>query len=169
MSTTNDLGTIVDDRTVRFERLLPAPVARVWWFLSDPEGMTGWLTDGDVELRVGGRLELRWEGGEVEHGEVTAWEPERVLEYTWNVSGERSLVRYELTPRGARTLLVLTHTRLEPNRLAGYAAGWDSHVAMLVAACDGGSRGFRERYEQILPVYRERVAQRAGVGGELPA
>jgi uncharacterized protein YndB with AHSA1/START domain len=168
MSTTDDLGTIVDDRTVRFERVLPAPVARVWWFLSDPEGMRGWLTDGDVEPRAGGRLELRWDGGVVEHGEVTRWEPERVLEYTWNVSGERSLVRYELTPHGAGTLLVLTHTLLEPNRLAGYAAGWDSHLAMLIAACEGGSREFRETYELMLPVYRERVEQRASIGGELP-
>ena len=158
MSTSEDLGTIVDGTTVRFERVLPAPVARVWWFLSDPAGMAAWLTDGDLEPRAGGRLELRWDTGDVEHGEVTRWEPERVLEYTWNVSGMESVVRYELTPRGDRTLLVLTHTRLEPNRLAGYAAGWDAHVHMLAAACEGASREFQETFERMLPIYRDRVA-----------
>lgn len=162
MSTPDDLGTIVDDRTVRFERVLPAPVARVWWFLTDPEGMSGWLTDGELQPHPGGRLELRWEQGEVERGEVTRWEPERVLEYTWTLSGEPSRVRYELTPHGDGTLLVLTHTRLQPKSLAGYAAGWDAHVAMLAAACEGGSREFRETFERMLPVYRERVARRAG-------
>jgi uncharacterized protein YndB with AHSA1/START domain len=159
MSSTNDLGTIVDGRTVRFERVLPAPAERVWWFLSEREGMSAWLADGDLEPRAGGRLELRWEEGEVQRGEVTRWEPPRVLEYTWNVGGEESVVRYELTPRGDRTLLVLTHTRLAPNRLAGYAAGWDAHVLMLVAACEGTRREFTDTFERMLPVYRERVAE----------
>lgn len=162
MSTTDELGTIVDDRTVRFERLLPAPVTRVWWFLAERQGMAGWLTDGDLEPRAGGRVELRWETGGVQHGEVTRWEPERVLEYTWNAGGEESLVRYELTAHGDRTRLVLTHARLAPNRLAGFAAGWDAHALMLVAACEGTSREFRETFERMLPVYRERVARRAG-------
>src|SRR5262249_48654273 len=147
VSTDDELGTIVDGRTVRFERLLPAPVARVWWFLVDHEGMAGWLADADLEPRAGGRVELRWEDGEIQRGEGTLWEPERALEYTWNVMGEESLVRFELTPEGDRTRLVLTHTRLAANRLAGYAAGWDAHVAMLVAACEGGSREFRETFD----------------------
>jgi len=158
MSASEELGTIVDGSTVRFERILPAPVARVWWFLSDPAGMAAWLTEADLEPRAGGRLELRWEMGDVEHGAVTRWEPERVLEYTWHVAGMESVVRYELTPSGDRTLLVLTHTRLEQNRLAGYAAGWDAHVRMLAAACVGVAREFQETFERLLPVYRERVA-----------
>ena len=162
MSASAELGAIVDGRTVRFERVLPAPVARVWWFLSDPEGMAAWLTEADLEPRAGGRLELRWETGDVEHGEVTRWEPERVLEYTWNVAGMESVVRYELTPHGDRTLLVLTHTRLERNRLAGYGAGWDAHLHMLAAACDGVTREFQETFERMLPVYRELVAELAG-------
>jgi len=158
MSGSDELGTIVDRRTVRFERVLPAPAARVWWFLSDPAGMAAWLTEADLEPRAGGRVELRWQTGDVERGEVTRWEPERVLEHTWNVGGMESVVRYELTPLGDRTLLVLTHTRLESNRLAGYAAGWDAHVHMLAAACEGGGREFQETFERMLPVYRERVA-----------
>jgi uncharacterized protein YndB with AHSA1/START domain len=159
VSTNDDLGTIVDGQTVRFERVLPASVARVWWFLSDREGIAGWLADADLEPRAGGRLELRWEHGEIQRGEVTLWEPERALEYTWNVMGEESLVRFELTPEGDRTRLVLTHTRLAANRLAGFAAGWDAHLVMLVAACEGGRREFRETFDRMLPVYRERAAE----------
>src|SRR5215472_15318640 len=162
MSTTENLGTIIDGTNVRFERILPAPVARVWWFLSDPEGMAAWLTRGELEPRTGGRVELHWESGDVEHGEVTRWEPDRVLEYTWSAGGERSLVRYELTQHGEGTLLVLTHERLAPNRLAGYAAGWDAHLAMLVAACEGAAGAFQETFERMLPIYRERVAEREG-------
>lgn len=159
MSATDELGTIVDGETVRFERVYPAPVARVWWFLTDHEGMAAWFADADLEPRTGGRIEMRWEGAEAEVGEVIVWEPERMLEFTWQSSGEESLVRYELTAQGDRTRLVLTHTRLAANRLAGYGAGWDAHLLMLTAACEGSSRTFDETFERLLPVYRERVAE----------
>jgi uncharacterized protein YndB with AHSA1/START domain len=161
VSANDELGTIVDGRAVRFERLLPVPLARAWWFLSEPEGMAGWLTDADMEPRAGGRLELRWEDGEVQRGEVLLWEPERALEYTWSVKDEESLVRYELAPEDGRTRLVVTHSRLAANRLAGYAAGWDAHLVMLVAACEGGRREFKETFDRVLPIYRERAAEAA--------
>ncbi|HYW23529.1 MAG TPA: SRPBCC family protein [Terriglobales bacterium] len=162
MSTSDEMGMIVDGGSVQFVRVLPAPVARIWWFLSERDGMAAWLTDGEVEPRPGGRLELVWETGEVQRGEVTRWEPERVLEYTWDAGGERSVVRYELTPQGGQTMLVLTHTRLETDRLAGYAAGWDAHLHMLAAACEGASREFQETFDRMLPLYRERVATWSG-------
>jgi uncharacterized protein YndB with AHSA1/START domain len=162
MSATDPLGTIPDATTVRFERILPAPVARVWWYLSDPEGMAAWLAKAELEPRVGGRVELHWESGDVEYGEVTRWEPEHILEYTWSAGGELSLVRYELTPYGEHAQLIVTHERLAANRLAGYAAGWDAHLAMLVAACEGAHRAFQETFELMLPIYRKRVAGLSG-------
>ena len=49
-------GEILDAGTIRFERLLPGPIERVWAFLTESEKRKLWLAAGDFELRPGGKL-----------------------------------------------------------------------------------------------------------------
>jgi uncharacterized protein YndB with AHSA1/START domain len=53
-----DLGIFLDFHSVRFERLLPGPIERVWDYLTKPEYMKTWLAVAKVDLRVGGTVEL---------------------------------------------------------------------------------------------------------------
>src|SRR5262245_12073676 len=51
-------GKVLAPDTVRFERLLPGPIERVWSYLTDPEKRSKWLAGGPMELRIGGPVKL---------------------------------------------------------------------------------------------------------------
>ena len=79
----NDLGKALRVPAVRFERVLPGPVERVWAHLTDCSQLTGWYGDDSViEPREGGAVRLL--GGHI-LGVVTQWKPHNRLAHTWNV------------------------------------------------------------------------------------
>lgn len=79
---------ILETSTVRFERLLPGPIERVWDYLVKPELRRTWLPG-----RMG----------------ITDCSPLRTLEYALPDS---SVVRFDLERRGDNVLLRLSHRRL---------------------------------------------------------
>ncbi len=100
---------ITDAQSVRFERVLPGPIERVWDHLTQPDLQRTWLAESVGDLR-----------------EITACQPLRSVEYSMSDS---SVVSFELEARGKDVLLVLTHRRL-PGWLPG--AGTVLAVALLV-------------------------------------
>ena len=46
-------ATLVKPSTIRFERLLPGPVERVWAYLVESTKRATWLAAGEFDLRVG--------------------------------------------------------------------------------------------------------------------
>ncbi|WST81464.1 hypothetical protein OG762_18615 [Streptomyces sp. NBC_01136] len=87
---------------------LPQPVENVWKALATPEGLRGWLATAQVfEPRLGGAVVLEGLG----EGRITAWDVERITEYT--VEG-RGRVRFHLEPAppdgpGPGTTVRFTH------------------------------------------------------------
>jgi uncharacterized protein YndB with AHSA1/START domain len=68
-----------DMRILHFRVRLPASMETVWPALTTTEGLGAWWTGVDVlEPRLGGTVALRGVGA----GQVTAWDVERVAEYT---------------------------------------------------------------------------------------
>jgi len=147
-------GKLIDDQTVRFERLLPGPVERVWEFITDSDKRALWLCGGEYELEPEGRVEMLFDNsrlsgpddreppekhrsvaGEVRMaGRVLRCEPPRLLEHTWVFGDEHSIVRYELAPVGDDVRLVLTHSRLAaPQVVLSVCGGWHTHLAVLEA------------------------------------
>ncbi|WEO96009.1 hypothetical protein A6P39_019280 [Streptomyces sp. FXJ1.172] len=58
---------------------LPRPMEDVWPAVATRDGLTGWCAAADVlEPRLGGAVVL----GELGSGRVTAWDVDRVAEYT---------------------------------------------------------------------------------------
>jgi hypothetical protein len=57
----SDYGTVTEPQTVRFERILPGPIERVWEYLTDSEKRGMWLASGKMEPRVGAEFELRFD------------------------------------------------------------------------------------------------------------
>ena len=154
----NQLGKITAPGEVRIIRLLPGPIERVWDYLVDAEKRGRWFAGGPMEPRKGGRVELFFCHKNIAPDEtppedhkhvqdpgfkmaatVLRWEPPRVLSYTFD---DESDVTFELSPQGASVQLVLTHRSRGSDLpfLTGYARGWHTHLAQLVALLEGAAR-----------------------------
>ncbi|WP_405646987.1 hypothetical protein [Streptomyces sp. NBC_00019] len=83
---------------------LPRPMEAVWPALATAGGLAGWFTEAEVlEPRLGGAVALRGLGA----GQVTAWDVERVAEYTVEGGGR---IRFHLERDGDDgSVLRLTH------------------------------------------------------------
>ncbi|MFF4276414.1 SRPBCC domain-containing protein [Streptomyces sp. NPDC001536] len=81
-------------RVLHFLVRLPRPMETVWPVLATAEGLAGWFTEAEVlEPRLGGAVALRGLGS----GHVTAWDVERVAEYTLEDGGR---IRFHLERDG---------------------------------------------------------------------
>lgn len=146
-------GEILDTETVRFERLLPGPIERVWSYLVDGENRARWLCGGDTEPSVGGHVDMLFHNASLSgqqdierpekykdmpeevsfSGTVTRWEPPHVLAHSWDYEDNSSEVTYELTEQGDKVRLVLTHTRLSGrDEMQSVCGGWHTHLDILV-------------------------------------
>jgi uncharacterized protein YndB with AHSA1/START domain len=156
------------DRVTALWRLtLDHPLQEVWAALTAPDRLPQWLAPGDIQLRLGGvaRLDFEDSGGVID-SRVTAYEPERLLEYSWSIPGEplRPL-RWMLEPLGSATLLTLRLTVPANEDAARAAAGWAAHLEMLQASLLGAParfpypvfKGAREAYAQQVSALRERA------------
>jgi len=123
----NENGQFSKVSCVRFERLLPGPIERVFEFLTKPEFLPGWFGNGVIEHRLGGKVSLM--DGHI-RGTVTQWLPPHRLSYSWNVfsPGEelsahpQSYLTLELQPRGDEVLLTLTHLPILERHARGRSA-----------------------------------------------
>jgi uncharacterized protein YndB with AHSA1/START domain len=140
--------------TIRLIRFLPAPPQRVWDHLTNPELRGGWFAGGPMELRPGGRFELRYDHARItaeptpeEHrhliertrtGHITRCDPPRLLAFTFEDPWYESEVVVELAPDPAGTRLTLVHRRLPgPRDLADAGSGWHAHLDVLEARLRG--------------------------------
>jgi uncharacterized protein YndB with AHSA1/START domain len=153
----SDYGTVIAPGAIRFERLLPGPIERVWAYLTESDKRGKWLATGPMELREGGQVELhlkhadlspeaepipekfcQYENGARLAGRITRCEPPRLLSHTWDEDPSvASEVTFELTPRGDDVLLVLTHRRLDAKMMLHVAGGWHTHLGILVDHLNG--------------------------------
>ncbi|MEQ8750919.1 MAG: hypothetical protein RIC52_14200 [Amphiplicatus sp.] len=46
----SDHGQRIDKMSIRFERLLPGPIERVWAYLTEPEKRAEWFAGGVTEM-----------------------------------------------------------------------------------------------------------------------
>lgn len=148
----SDYGELIADDAVRFERILPGPIERVWSFLVEPGKRARWFCGGKTDAAVGGRIELHFHNatlsgeGDIEppekhkdyngpmtfYGTVIAYDPPRLLSHTWEFEGNSSEVAYELTEQGDKVKLVLTHRRLRTREeVLSVCGGWHTHLDIL--------------------------------------
>jgi uncharacterized protein YndB with AHSA1/START domain len=148
---------IVGRLTRRFE---PAP-AVVWRTMTDPDSLPLWLAAGRIELALGGRVRLDFDGsGTVIDSEVLALEDGALLEFSCSnresQPGEPLRpVRWDLAADGAGTALTVTIKTPHGEDPARACAGWEAHLAMLAAALDGAPIGFPfEIFEAAREAYK---------------
>lgn len=168
----DEFGTLVDANTVRFERLLPGPIERVWAYLTQPQFLRTWLAESTMDLRIGGAVELRFnteevperaKAGAVDQGIITRYEPPHALAFTWQKAPDgpvTSHVAFELEAVADQVRLVLTHSRLQHSSLASFGAGWHTHLGVLGARLQALEPSpFLSCFNAVLPRYRAGAIQ----------
>ena len=174
----SDYGIVTEGGSVRFERLLGAPIDRVWDHLTRSDLRRLWFAGGDMDLRPGGKVilvfrnsELAPPGEEVPEkflqyegleskGEILAAEPPNRLVFNWHEEDGRSTeVSWELEPRGEQTLFILTHRRLPSRTMTiDVSGGWHLHLDVLEDRLAGRPvRPFWARQQALEEEYGRRL------------
>jgi uncharacterized protein YndB with AHSA1/START domain len=180
-SSASDYATMLEPGTIRFARLLPGPIERVWAYLTESEKRAQWLASGEMEPRTGARFNLKFrhsslsrhtvpvpekfknmEEGQVTEHTVTRCEPPRLLGWSWGSGKDGpSEVTFELTAEGDKVRLVLTHRRLRDRKaMLAVGPGWHSHLAVLVSRLEGSEPdAFWAIYTDASGEYEKRVPE----------
>ena len=175
----SEFGELIDATTLRFERLLPGPIERVWSYLIESEKCAKWLCGGDTELRVGGHVDMHFHNASLSpaedierpekykdlpekmsfSGKVTLCEPLSVLAHTWEGEDEASEVSYELQEQGDKVHLILTHRKLDnKDSVFGAIAGWHTHLDILTDVLEGREpRPFWKTHTDFEAQYEQRL------------
>ena len=148
-----NMGRMVEEAAVVFERDLPASPEKAWAFLTETARLAGWYGDAAIEPREGGKIEFM--GGHI-RGVITGWRPYEFLAHTWNVfqPGETvsawpvTYLEFALVPLGVTTRLTLTHrpipARVQPQTMMG----WHTFLDMLEAGVHCEEVQARDHYMQ---------------------
>jgi uncharacterized protein YndB with AHSA1/START domain len=133
--------TLTDDWTLVFVRELPQPPASVWTALTEPSSLDQWAPfTASRSLDVVGAATLTLVDGDDKTdipAVVEVADAPTLLEYTW---GDDRL-RWELSPSGQGTRLILRHTLARPDLDASVAAGWHLCLVVLRRLLDGDPVG----------------------------
>ena len=133
---------------LEFDRLLPHPVERVWWALTDRDALAAWFMATDFAAVVGHRFTIR---GTPEPGwrgwtdcQVLALEPPRRMVWSFlsTPTGAPTRVVFALEPAGDGTRLTLRHDGETDGATEGLLrAGWAFFLDRLPALLDTPAPG----------------------------
>ncbi|SFI34559.1 Uncharacterized conserved protein YndB, AHSA1/START domain [Bosea sp. OK403] len=172
-----EYGVVLESGAVRFERLLPGPIERVWAYLTESDKRATWFCGGEAEPRDGGHVALFFKHSQITKepppegarkmndegalmgGTITAWEPPHRFAFNWVGMGDPdSDVEFVLSQAGDKVRLVLTHRRLATkDRMAMVSSGWHLHLGLLEDQLTGSKpRGFWSLHEALKAEYAER-------------
>jgi uncharacterized protein YndB with AHSA1/START domain len=118
---------------------------RLFPLLIEPDSLQRWWPDvAELEPRVGGRVRMEFRGGEsVVTGEVTQFEPPRVVAFTWiraespDVTTHVQLTVTELDGDRCRVEVVHSGWEHAPELRPMHDAGWAHFLACLAALAEG--------------------------------
>lgn len=148
----DQIAEILARDTVRIERLIAAAPERVWAHLVDPQKRIRWLAGGTpIPETPGAGFDLAFNHARITDEapppafsrfdgtgpdmvvslQVLECQAQKRLKITW--AGETpSEVLFELSPEGAGTRLVITHSRLAARGdMLSVSAGWNAHLNLL--------------------------------------
>lgn len=177
----------LDDRTIRFVRILPGPIERVWDYLYDNEKRGEWFASGPMPHKVGETFNMQFKhsklsphqaeppermrdmdkNGHNSTNVLLACEPPHRLAFTFG--GEKnpdtiSEVEFRLEPEGDpkdnKIRLTLTHSKIAERGIkVGVSGGWHSHLDVLEYRARGETPpAFWDVWRKYDGVYDKRYA-----------
>jgi uncharacterized protein YndB with AHSA1/START domain len=165
-------GVLTEPTTLKIQRILSAPIERVWAYLTESELRRQWLAAGEMQLQVDTPFEFVWRNDELtdppglrpsdfsdEHRMqcwITKINPPHEIAFTWGDDGEVSI---ELVPQGEKVLLTLIHYRLsDRSTKLMVGAGWHMHLDILVARFTGTKpEPFWDGWKRLQKEYDARI------------
>jgi uncharacterized protein YndB with AHSA1/START domain len=151
---------------LRFTRRLKHSPRTVWQAIVEPEHRDTWFPQRiEGDLRVGGPLRFVSQYGDFD-GEVLAFEPQKLLEFSWGTD----TIRLEVSPDGDGCVLTLLDTFDEHGKAARDAAGWHTCLDSLERHLDS-SLAPTDRWEVLFARYGQNFPPEASTIGppEMPA
>jgi uncharacterized protein YndB with AHSA1/START domain len=147
---------------IRFTRTLRHSPEKVWRALTDPEHRQAWFPDKSIGdfTTPGSALRFEYTGGTFD-GEVLAADPPKLLELRWG----DDVLRFELRPDGAGTLLAFSDTITELGKGARDTAGWHVCIDRLESTLDGTSPDRNPDWRVLNNMYVERFGPEASTMG----
>jgi uncharacterized protein YndB with AHSA1/START domain len=155
----DNFGKRIDAHTVRFERLLPGPVEKIWAYLTDDQKRSEWFAGGALPSKVGETFQLKFKHSDLSPNQappperfkdmdvkgfvaterLLALEPMRRLAYTFGEENPPpSEVEFALMPEGDKVRLTLTHRKIPDRAYAvNVSGGWHSHLSILQYKAEG--------------------------------
>jgi uncharacterized protein YndB with AHSA1/START domain len=143
---------------LRFVRSFPASAEHVWDALTDTDRTAAWSFPATFEGGTGGTVTFTFGEGGVSSGTIGAWDPPRLLEYSYGESGQEWHLRMELHEYGAVTDLIFDHLAPSPES-ADFAAGWHWHLDRLAQHLAGQTPAqvfSDEAFDALLEYYTAR-------------
>ena len=140
MTRENTNGSIIAEITIQ------APADRIFDALADPaQRLQWWARSGrfspvsmDSDLRPGGNWVMHFEHDGTTAtvaGEYVTIDPPRTLEFTWcpswDPSGARTLVRFDLIEQNGTTMVRVRHSGLADDAARARHSGWPDLLAAL--------------------------------------
>lgn len=151
-----------------FTRELAHPLDKVWRAVTEADHLAHWFPDGmQPDFTPGARLRFVPGGNDdlAFEGEVLAFEPPRLVAFTWGTD----TIRIELapTPDGRGTVLTFTDTFDELGKAARDGAGWHDCLDELVHHLDGTAAALTPgaRWKEIHAAYVDALGPEASAVG----
>jgi uncharacterized protein YndB with AHSA1/START domain len=126
-----DIAT--ETRVVVVEREIAYPPEKIWRALTQPHLIEEWLMKNDFEPIVDRRFNLRGDWGTVDC-QVRTVEQNKILSYTWDALGLKSIVTWTLTRTSTGTHLRMEQSGFRQDQQQAYQGaqyGWQRFLATL--------------------------------------
>lgn len=156
---TETLSTENGRTVLRMQRELRHPVERVWRAITEPGELRGWFPAAvEVDLRLDGPITFTFEDepdapvDDQSSGVIRAYEPPRLLEYTWG----DEVLRWELVPAAGGCTLHLTATFDDRPGSASFTSGWILSFDALEGVLSGSpvpEKDYAPLHEHFVKVY----------------
>ncbi len=174
----NSYGEVLEDGSMRFTRILPGPIERVWGWIAEADKRAQWLCGGGDITAAGETIAFAFlhrnltphdetlpdQYKEMENGVsfdviVTACSPPDHATIEWpGARGVPSFVDFKLTAEGDKVKLVVTQRGdINAEEFVGACAGWHAHLGIMADKLAGETpKPFWSTHEALTADYKER-------------
>jgi uncharacterized protein YndB with AHSA1/START domain len=178
----DEFGEVLGEGIIRFERLLPGPIERVWSYVADAKMRAKWLAGGTAAQKPGETFEMVFRHADLSPvkearppqipqdefrgtHKLLRYEPPHILTMTWDESPNPSEVTFELKEEGKGVCLILTHRKIATKaEMIDTAGGWHTHLGTLEDNLSNRTpRAFWSAWRHINGQYEPRFEAAKGV------